>query len=206
MEMNIFGVESGLMRAVAKFTDCLILSLLFLVSCVPVITAGAAWAALYHTANKVIRQDRSYVVREYFDSFKDNFKRSVPAFLLAAALGAVIFSALYLLSDFAHAGGIRSFAYAALMVVSVFWAMWVSYLFPILARFGNAASWSMKQALLMPVESPFRTILAMLFLAACVAVFLFVPLLLVVLPAVYALLVSFPLEGAFRKHEGLREN
>ncbi len=36
--MKLFNPDSGIMRSLSKFTDCICLSLLFFVSCIPIIT------------------------------------------------------------------------------------------------------------------------------------------------------------------------
>lgn len=45
--MKLFNPDSGIMRSLSKFTDCICLSLLFFVSCIPIVTIGTASTALY---------------------------------------------------------------------------------------------------------------------------------------------------------------
>ena len=56
--MKLFNPDSGIMRSLSKFTDCICLSLLFFVSCIPIVTIGTASTALYYTVHKVLRHDR----------------------------------------------------------------------------------------------------------------------------------------------------
>ena len=50
MFASIFNPENGLWRLVAKFADVLALSVLWLLCSVPLVTLGAATAALYSSA------------------------------------------------------------------------------------------------------------------------------------------------------------
>lgn len=198
--MGLFNLEGGLMRSLSKFTDCICLSLLFLVSCIPVITIGTAAAALYHTVHKVLRHDRGYLFREYAESFRDNFKQTLPVWLIAMVIGAGLGVDLYVMNFYGRTGS----AYAAFSIVFavgfVVWFSWVSYLFPYMARFENTRKQSMKNAILMAILHLPMTIL-MLVAALFIGLTMYlVPFLILVLPAVYVWIQSFILERVFRKH------
>ena len=67
--MKIFSFEGGLMRSISKFTDCICLSIMFLLCCIPVITIGTALSSLYYAIYKVVRHDRGYIFQEYVSAF-----------------------------------------------------------------------------------------------------------------------------------------
>ena len=64
--------DNTLLSILGKITDSLLLCLLYLLSCLPVITIGAATTALYYTTHKVLRCDRSYLWKEYKRAWKEN--------------------------------------------------------------------------------------------------------------------------------------
>ena len=47
MLRNLLRPDSGLMIAMTQITDCIFLSLFWILGCVPVVTVGTACAALY---------------------------------------------------------------------------------------------------------------------------------------------------------------
>ena len=49
-----------------KMTDLILLNVLFIISCLPVFTIGAATTALYYVCIISIRQGDGYVVKRYF--------------------------------------------------------------------------------------------------------------------------------------------
>ena len=79
---DMFQQDNAFIVFLNKLADMVILSVLFCVCCLPVFTIGAADAALYHTVVKVLRHNQGYAFATFRDSFKENFRQSVPATLL----------------------------------------------------------------------------------------------------------------------------
>lgn len=203
--MNIFGVDSGLMRAVSKFTDCIILSIMFIISCIPIITIGTALSAIYHASFKAIRQDRGYVIRDYMETFRDNFKKTTPVWLVVMVIGAVIVLDIYAVGVYVPKESPLSVFSAVFFAVFIMWFVWVSYLFPYMSRFENTGKQSMKNAALMALAHLPSTIL-MLILAAVVAVMMYIAIFTIfIFPAFHAMIQSFILERVFRKYMGEEE-
>lgn len=198
--MNIFNYEGGLMKALSKFTDCIYLSVLFLVSCIPVFTIGTAATALYYTAYKVLRLDRGYIFREYITAFKDNFKQTTLVWLLTILLGTVLGIDWYVIGAYVQNEDALGALMVVLLVGMIVLFAWAFYLFPFMARFENTRRQSMKNAILLVVAHLPMTIV-MLALAAVAAVLIYmIPLFLGLLPAVYAWIQSYILERIFRKY------
>ncbi len=198
--MRLFNYDGGVMRSISKFTDCITLSLLFLVSCLPVFTAGTAMTAMYHTAYKVLRHDRGYVFRDYTESFKENFKQTTPVWLLAFALAVLLGVDGYIMNYYAKAGNIPAALGIIFLAGMIAWLVWVSYLFPYMARFENTRKQSMKNAVLFPLIHFHMTVLLLALLAGTGFLLYMFPFLVIMLPAVCSWLQSFILEWVFRKY------
>lgn len=198
--MRLFDYDGGVMKSLSKFTDCIILSLLFLVSCIPVFTIGTAAAATYRTAYKVLRHDRGYLFREYISSFRDNFIQTTPVWLLSLVIGALLGVDGYIVGYYAQKGSIPSVLGIIFVVGMIVWFSWISYLFPYMARFENTKRQSMKNAILFAMVH-FPMTIIMLVLAALIGFLLYImPFLAVILPAFYSWLQCFILEWVFRKY------
>ncbi len=198
--MNIFNLEGGLMRSISKFTDCICLSLLFLVCCIPVFTIGTAISALYYTVYKVIRHDRGYLFQEYVSAFRDNFKQTTPVWLVVMAIGALLGADLYAVMGFtAPESPFRLLAYLFLMGFLVLFA-WTAYLFPYMSRFENTRKQCMKNAILLTIAH-LPTTIAVIGVAAAVlfGMYMIFPFI-IMLPAVCSWIQSFFLERVFRKY------
>ena len=54
---KLFNMDSPFMIKLAKFADMVILSILWIVCCIPIFTIGPATAALYHVTLKLARKE-----------------------------------------------------------------------------------------------------------------------------------------------------
>lgn len=198
--MRLFNLDSGIMRSLSKFTDCICLSLLFLVSCIPIFTIGTAMTAMYYTVHKVLRHDRGYLFRDYAAAFRDNFKQTVVVWLIALVIGAVLGFDLYVMNDYGRRETIFAVFSVLFVVGSGVWFSWISYLFPYMARFENTKKQSMKNAILMVILHLPMTVLMLLIALTTGLVIYMIPFLIFILPAVYVWIQSFILERIFRKY------
>jgi uncharacterized membrane protein YesL len=72
-----FSLDGGLMRFLSKASDICIISIIWLICCLPVVTIGASTTAAYYTIVKVVKRQRGTLFLEFIQSFKRNFKDSV---------------------------------------------------------------------------------------------------------------------------------
>lgn len=199
---KIFRFDSKFGQLMGKLMDCAALSLLWLVFCMPVFTAGAATTALYYTALKAIRKDTGYVVKEFWHAFKANFKQST--IVLAIAIALVIGWGVLCMTMYEHSGSNLTVAYIIYFVVLAFFAMWFHYIFSYIARFQDKLSTVFKNTLYICLSNfPYSLLTVTMFalvlfgLAATMPTSLWA---LLVLPAIYAILVSLILEPIYKKY------
>lgn len=77
---NMLSYDSPLMTMARGVGNTMFINILFLLSCVPVVTIGAAWTALF-AAGRVLIEDGP-CIRAYCKSFLASLKRAVPAWLI----------------------------------------------------------------------------------------------------------------------------
>ena len=68
MLYNLFNSRFG--RYMTRLGDLLLLQVVFLLTCLPVFTAGAGIAALYSVSKKLYTDSVSMVIPPYFSAFK----------------------------------------------------------------------------------------------------------------------------------------
>lgn len=205
---NFFNMDNPLFSILSKVCDMLFISIAFILICIPVITIGPACTALYYVVVKVIRRERGYVFREFFKSFRLNFKR--------AAIIGVLMTILFVILgfDLAYAYGLTapdSTKGSLLMGVFIgitFLVLASSiYIFPILSRFDMTVKQLIKAAIFMSMRHIHFTLLMMIVyvLAAFAIVYLqFFPFVFIA-PATIALMNSFMLEHIFKKYMPVSE-
>ena len=96
---KVFNFEGPVFTFLSRLADLFWLNLLYILCCLPVITAGAATTALFYVTLKMAKDEEGYITRSFFKSFKDNF---IQATLIWAAF-LVVFVIMYL--DFRIANG-----------------------------------------------------------------------------------------------------
>lgn len=77
---SLLSYDSPLMTMARGVGNTMFLNILFLISCIPVVTIGAAWTALF-AAGRVLIEDGP-CIRTYCKSFLASLKRAVPAWLI----------------------------------------------------------------------------------------------------------------------------
>lgn len=199
---SIFRYKGTLWHVLNNVTDVMGLSLLWLLCSLPVISLGAATTALYDSVVHCIRFGEEGPYRRFFRSFKNEFVVSALSTVLwglIAALGIFMLRQLSLLSIESYSAGLAAYAYFFVLMLLLGVFCWV---FPILSRFSFGFV-SLNLTALRFAFAHFLSTVAMVLVMLLVA-WLSVRyiLMLIVAPAVSALLCSVFIERAFTKHGG----
>ena len=95
---HFFDLDNPLMRRLSFLFDCMLISFLFFLCCLPVITTGAAIASLYH-CGEYLAEGSDTGIRDFFYAFRRNFKRVTPCWLLILAPGTLLSFNLWLIGS-----------------------------------------------------------------------------------------------------------
>lgn len=196
---GLFDVENPVMAFVGKAIDYVYVSVLWIVFCVPIITIGASTTALYYTANKVLRHNRSYVFKEFVKSFKENFPQSTKMFLLVVILSALFYGDIRFMMSLPQ----TTWTYVAQIFFMGCWIytmILAMYVFPYVGRFAIKTLPLLKNAVYMSLRHLPQTILMALIVAAAGFALYMLPILALFVPAVAAVFVSVFMEKIFYKY------
>ena len=154
---TFFDSDSWLMQLVSRFSSLVILHLLFLCTCIPVFTIGAALTALYDVVFRMDTDRESKLLSAYFRAFAANFRQATPIWLLlllviaASSVNAVVFS---------NWGNLPGSILSLLTVVILINILLVlGYFFPLLSQFDNTKRNTLKNAMLLSVGNLPRTLI-----------------------------------------------
>lgn len=133
---RILSPTGSLMEFVGKVGDFLILSILWLVCCLPVITIGASTTAMFYVSFRLLAGEEEGCFRDFFRSFQENFRQATLLWLAALLLGAFLGLDLYFYLMWSAAGEwIGTGLFAILAAATVLYLCVMLYLFPYVARF-----------------------------------------------------------------------
>lgn len=200
MFRNLINPDNGLMITMNQITDCIFLSLFWLLGCMPVFTAGASCAALYDSVYRRFRLGEQRSWSRFFSSFTRDLKASLlPNVLFVAALWFGI-KGLIALWNAAVYGQISWPLFSALTFLAVTVLGVLSVLFPLLSRFDNSLPLLLKNTVLLGLSNLSRTIALGLLnaVSAWLCIRWIFPLLF--LPAVSTLISTLLLEPMFKPY------
>ena len=198
MFRNLLKPDSALMITMTRITDCIFLSLFWLLCCIPVVTMGASFAALYDASYRTFRKNERNSWQRFFGVFRENWKAGIVPSVIFLAAGWGLLKGTIALWNLAVAGTMSWMLFAALAFVAVVLLGMLSILFPILSRFENSLGALLKNTVFLAMANLPRT--AVLGAINAVTVFLCARLVvpLFFLPSLAALFGSFAIEPMFR--------
>lgn len=142
---NIFRWDSPFMQKLALVGNLIFLNILWLICSLPLVTMGAATAALYHVVFQYQTADETAVVKPFFQAFAKNFKQAtllwIPTLLITVVL---ILDLRYL---FAFGGS--TLMGVVIFLVSMVFLLIQPQLLPQVARFHNKLGVIIKNAALL---------------------------------------------------------
>ena len=198
MFRKFLNPDNALMITMTQITDCIFLSIFWLLGCIPVVTIGASFAALYDSTYRAFRKGEKHSWGRFWQVYKENWKAGIlptAVFLVGTAL---LTKALVALWNSAVAGNLPWMAFSGGAFVGILLLGILSVLFPVLSRFENSFAGLLKNTVFLAMANLPRT-LALGFLNAAASLLCAVYVIpLFVLPSLAALIGSLFLEPMFR--------
>ncbi len=195
---SLFDIDGGIMGALGKVADIFILSIIFVVFSIPIFTMGASFTALYYTSVKAIRRGRSYIWKSFWKSFKENFGKATILWLGILLLGGILCLNIWYAMNLGQTlGYVLLCIYCMMMFVLLITG---AYVFPILSRFNLTKRYVLRNSFFMAVRHLPFSILMLVILAGVIAAFLFLAPAIFFMPALGAVIYSFPMERILKKY------
>ena len=191
------GVGAEIIGVLNRLGDIMILSIIFMISCIPVITIGAALSSAAYTAHKAITSGDGYIFRYYTSAFKKNFKQATLLWLPMMVVGGVLGFDVFFWWSFIHSND--SIIYKIILVISIFvlfiYLMVFVNVFALIGNFENPTKLQLKNALLIGINKFPQTLIIIAIYALSVWLMLhqvvFVIAYVLVLSGGFAYLIAF---------------
>ena len=159
------------MQGLGKMADLMWLNILTMICCIPIFTAGAAMTALHYTALKIARNEEGYITKDYFKSFKENFRQGTIIWLIQVVIFLVLVGDFYILKKAEIELGSKM---QVLLIVAAILVLYTSmFVYPVLAKFNNTILQTIKNAFFIGVLQFPKTILMMVLAVAPFLLFIF---------------------------------
>lgn len=206
MFKNLFNPENHLMITMTQVTDCIFLSLFWLITSFPLVTVGASSAALYDAVYYGFRRGDKHTWGRFFRSFKSNLKTGIlPGIVYLVIFGLGAWGLITVWNNAVWQNvSIAAFSAAALVVMLLLGIL--SILFPMLSRFNNSFGGLLRNTFLMGLLHTPRTLGLGLVNGLSILLSCRFILPLFFLPAVAALISTWLIEPMFKPYMGAEEN
>ena len=87
----MMNLNSPFFRLITNIGNLILVSILWIIGCIPIVTIGASTAALYYTCVKVIRHGRGYLFSSFLQSYRSNLKQGIVVTLLGILISFVLY-------------------------------------------------------------------------------------------------------------------
>lgn len=131
--MNLFHPDNPVMRFLSRIFDLILLNLLFVFSCIPIVTIGASLSAIYQILFKIIDKKDPYIFKGYIKAFRENFKPATLIWILTVLAGAGIYLALFAIN--AKSGQNLELLQIPIWILVFIIVSVATYAFPLLSRY-----------------------------------------------------------------------
>lgn len=153
---GFFSLDSKFMRTMSMIADLIILNVIYLVTCLPVVTIGAASTAMYTVCFRLGTAREGSLVKGYFRAFRDEFRQATLVWLFLLLFGAASCVNIFI---FLSMDGWMHYLFFPFVLFLLVVLMMTGYAFPLLSQFRNDTKSVIKNALIFSVAYLPRTVL-----------------------------------------------
>lgn len=174
---KVFAYDSPVWKFMGRIADFFVLTMLWLVTSLPIFTIGVSTTTVYYITLKMAEDKEEYLVPMYFKTFKKVFKDALRNSLLLLVVGVVLATDIFICYQYRTPAAIMLFA--AFTVIGILYLMIVTFYFPIMARTNNTTGGFLKASFYLAIRYISWSVLLVVipFCIFTVAIFVFWPLL-----------------------------
>lgn len=197
--MSLLEYDSPLNEIIGKTIDIIIVSLLWFICCLPIVTVGASTTALYYTVVKSIRKSRGYAIKNFFHAFRSNFISSTVLWLFYGIMTVL----LYICFVFASAiriSGLQNLMNIVYMFISFIVLGMGCFSFPVLSRCHMKCSKIIQFSFGLLIKHFPSALVMVLIVITAVGIMWFVPILVSCIPAIATMFFSLLSEKVMRRY------
>lgn len=188
--MNLFRYDSPLMQFLSRAADLIWVNLLVLVCSIPVFTIGASLSAMENIIYKILHNEDVAVTREFFQAFAKNFKQATLVWLIILVVEGALGYDVYYSRQIGTNVSEAMLTVAVILFVLVFAMM--LYIFPLQSHYYNKTKELFKNAAILVIVHPVRTIIMLVIQAAFVGLGFLIVLDYRFIPVLVCFCISLP--------------
>jgi len=158
---DLLNPDQPMLRFLSRLFDLILLNILFMISCIPIFTIGAAISATYQVLFKIIDKKDPYIAKSYLAALKENLKQATLLWILVIFAGICINTALYTVQNVLD----KKFEFLQIPLCLLFFIL-ISvavYAFPLLSRYQCGMKQLLKNAIFISITNIPATVIMAVF-------------------------------------------
>ena len=197
---TLFNYNNPIMNGISKIANCIFLCMIWLLCCIPVITAGASTCAMYVTVEKNIKNSRGYTSSTFFSEFRKNFRQATFVWILFLLAELIFYNDYRILRSVSGSllVGNTYPLFLFFMGTSVVYLCWV---LAEISYWSNGTKNILKNALFLMIRHFPTTVFITLLLIFGVVVVYILPVSVFLMPVVIMWLISAPIDKIFESYK-----
>ena len=117
---KLLSPDNAFFTFMGRLFDLVVLSVLWLLLSIPIVTIIPATSALYYSVVKVVRRDRGYLAKEFWRSFRQNLRQgSLCSIVVIVAIFVMVIDFNYALVLMGQGDIIGSAFFGVFLVISI---------------------------------------------------------------------------------------
>ena len=196
--MRIFDFDGPVYKIGNEIADALIVTLLWVVFSIPLITLGASTSALFYIYGKKSRGEDTYIMKDFWKSFKQNFLQSIPITLILGVMWLSVYTYTFLV------GGSSGLPATLISGLALFFTLEVTivtiYVLAVLSRFHMRVGNMFLTSFVLAHRHIGSTAMILAVVIVLQYLSMTVPFLLFLTPVIIVATASYPIQKIFNKH------
>lgn len=148
---SIFSIDSPVVQKLSFFFDFMMINMIYILCCVPIVTIGAARAALF-TCGRLWAEKDDAGAMVFLKAFFKNLKTATPVWLVMLVVGAFLAWDVFLLVN--NQLPLEWLLWVMLVVVGFFYVVVSSQLFQMVSHYNCTVKQYIQNALLVGIAHP----------------------------------------------------
>lgn len=196
--MRIFDMDGPVYTAGTELADAMILTILWFIGCLPIVTIGTSTSALFYIYGKKARGEDAYVWRDFWKSYRQNFAQSIPVTLILGLMWLSVYAYIFIMEG--YQGG----APTLLAGLSLFFTLEVTlmtiYVLAVLSRFHMKVFNMFLTAFVLAHKHILTTVMIVVGVILLQYVSMVIPFVIIIMPILIAAVASIPIQKIFTQH------
>jgi uncharacterized membrane protein YesL len=189
--------ENRTVQGVSTFLTFVALNVIYLVTCLPVVTIGVATSALYEVTFRYADDERGNLIGDYVVALRRNLVQATAVFVVfALSIAALLFGAAFW---YLYPSAVSTLAVVLALLGAAYLLAALLYGLALVAGYRNTIRQTVRNALLLPGAEPVRTLGILLVPVTCVCLVAVYPAFLLLIATIGFSVGSYASAFLFRR-------